>query len=79
MFFLYIEYLDRKSLNIKNPVSQHKSGLSPELKRIARQTAVGIGILSGVIIIKNEFINQEKKQSNISRSTINSGKSSRRN
>jgi hypothetical protein len=55
---LYTEYLDRKYNNIESQ-QYLKSGL-PELKKIAKQFVIGIGIVSGVITIKNEYRNQEE-------------------
>jgi hypothetical protein len=57
---LYIEYLDRKYNNKYYPDSHLKAGLSPELQKIAKQVIVGVGILSGAITIKNEYVNQDK-------------------
>jgi len=56
---IYTEYLDRKYTNIKNPESHLKSGLTPELQRIAKKVIVGIGLLSGLITIKNEYKNKQ--------------------
>jgi GH24 family phage-related lysozyme (muramidase) len=33
----------------------------PDLKRIAKQTVVGLGILSGKITVKNEYFPQEQR------------------
>lgn len=56
----YTEYLDRKFTNIKNPDTHLKSGLTPELQRIAKNVLAGIGLISGFITIKNEFKTQQE-------------------
>jgi hypothetical protein len=60
---IYTAYLDRKYTNINNPEPYLKSSsMTPELKKFATQAVVGMGILSGLITIKNEDIKQEKKE-----------------
>jgi len=56
---LYIEYLDRKHSN--NSDAPLKSRVSKDLKRIATQTIIAVGLLSSTITLKNEYLSQEKK------------------
>lgn len=61
---LYTEYLDRKhtNININNPESCLKSGMSPELQKIAKKFVIGIGVIAALITIKNEVTDQNKKE-----------------
>lgn len=56
---LYIEYLNKKYTNKYNPDTHLKSGSVPELKRIAKQFIISIGVLSSGITLKNEYMQQE--------------------
>lgn len=58
---LYLEYLDRKHTNKDNSESYLKSGMSPELQKIAKHFIVSVVILSSVITVKNEIKDQQKE------------------
>ena len=58
IFLFYIESLDRKYKNINNPESHLKSSPVPELIKISNSVIIGIGVLSGIITIRNEYKHQ---------------------
>ena len=58
---IYTEYLDIKYKNKHYPDSHMKSGMTPELQRIAKQVIMTVGLISGFITIKNE-VNQSSRE-----------------
>jgi hypothetical protein len=58
---LYTEYLEIKSKKKYNPDTHLKSSLVPELKRIAKNFIISVGVISSTITVKNEYVKQETK------------------
>jgi hypothetical protein len=54
VFLFYIEFIENKKIN--NHDSHMKSGLVVDYKRIASQFAMGIGVVSSIIAVKNEYM-----------------------
>lgn len=61
--FLYLEYLDILSKNKSKSSTQYmESGVAVELRRIAAGVVVGIGLYSGYITIRNDFVGEGEYQ-----------------
>lgn len=57
IFLIYLEYLDKKSKNKENPkyLLSGASNIIPQVRRYTSYFLAGIGALSSIISIKNEF------------------------
>jgi len=58
---IYTEYLQTKHKNRDYAQSHLKSGITPELKKIASNLIVGLGIFASGIAIKNEYFSQQEQ------------------
>jgi len=56
----YIEFIKNKKIN--TPDSHLKATMIPEYKQIASQFAIGLGIISSIIAVKNEYLSWEERK-----------------
>jgi len=66
---VYLEYLENKYTKKYNTVPHIQSGVSPELKRIAKHLIISLGVVSSLITVKSEFKDPAKEAEKAARIT----------